>query len=46
MGRTERRNYRDEWGRVYAPYRRDRTRLLESLALDLGLPSDSLEWEP
>ena len=36
----------DAEGRVYAPYRRDRTRLLESLALDLGLPSDSLEWEP
>lgn len=36
----------DAEGRVYAPYRRDRTRLLESLALYLGLPSDALEWEP
>ena len=36
----------DAEGRVYAPYRRDRTRLLESMSLDLGLPSDALEWEP
>lgn len=36
----------DAEGRVYAPYRRDRTRLLESLALAIGLPSDALEWEP
>ena len=36
----------DAEGRVYAPYRRDRTRLLESLALAIGLPQDALEWEP
>ena len=36
----------DAEGRVYAPYRRDRTRLLESLALAIGLPPDALEWEP
>ena len=36
----------DAEGRVYAPYRRDRTRLLESLALDLGFDQDALGWEP
>ena len=36
----------DAEGRVYAPYRRDRNRLLQSMALDLGFDQDALGWEP
>lgn len=36
----------DAEARVYAPYRRDRNRLLQSLSLDLGFDQDALGWEP